>query len=207
MKKVVIIATCLALLLSLVPIMAVPAAANDEPEQDEWTDITYLFPGADSGCRITGSADLYFSFDTPNPRCTINLPDTVGLTFAFSGDLDADKVPDAMQARLMEGALSGLRFSAPEGYSYVVTFECIEAPAYVIGRGEIGAVEEEPPTPPTTPAVPGDYNADGKITELDALAALRMAVGLLDEDLRMDVDGDGWVTGDDALLLLKQAVK
>jgi regulation of enolase protein 1 (concanavalin A-like superfamily) len=52
----------------------------------------------------------------------------------------------------------------------------------------------------------GDYNGDGKVTELDALAALRMSVKLLAEDLILDMDNDGKVTAEDARLILKQAV-
>jgi hypothetical protein len=54
--------------------------------------------------------------------------------------------------------------------------------------------------------VKGDYNGDGKVTELDALAALKMTVKLLTEDLNLDMDGNGKVTAEDARLILKQAV-
>jgi hypothetical protein len=54
--------------------------------------------------------------------------------------------------------------------------------------------------------VKGDYNGDGKVTELDALAALKMSVKLLPEDLSLDVDGTGKVTAEDARLILKQAL-
>ncbi|MCD6567956.1 MAG: hypothetical protein J7K94_04380 [Dehalococcoidia bacterium] len=52
----------------------------------------------------------------------------------------------------------------------------------------------------------GDYNGDGKVTELDALAALRMSVNLLVENLILDMDNDGKVTAEDARLILEQAV-
>ena len=52
----------------------------------------------------------------------------------------------------------------------------------------------------------GDYNGDGKVTELDALAALKMSVKLLTEDLILDMDGNGMVTAADARLILKQAL-
>ena len=52
----------------------------------------------------------------------------------------------------------------------------------------------------------GDYNGDGKVTELDALAALKMSVKLLPEDLTLDMDGNGKVTAEDARLILKQAL-
>ena len=54
--------------------------------------------------------------------------------------------------------------------------------------------------------VKGDWNGDGKVTSLDALAALKMSVGKLKEDLILDVDGDGRVTAKDARLLLGSAV-
>ena len=54
--------------------------------------------------------------------------------------------------------------------------------------------------------IQGDWNGDGKVTSLDALAALKMSVGKLQEDLILDVDGDGRVTAKDARLLLGSAV-
>jgi len=54
--------------------------------------------------------------------------------------------------------------------------------------------------------VKGDYNGDGKVTELDALAALKMSVGSLPVNLNLDTDGDGKVTAKDALAILKKAV-
>jgi len=53
----------------------------------------------------------------------------------------------------------------------------------------------------------GDSNGDGVLTELDALAALRMSVDLLAEDLILDMDQDGRVTAKDALAILSIAVR
>ncbi len=53
----------------------------------------------------------------------------------------------------------------------------------------------------------GDGNGDGRCTEVDALVALKMAVGLQTPDVAtMDVNGDGQVTEVDALQILKWAV-
>jgi len=52
----------------------------------------------------------------------------------------------------------------------------------------------------------GDYNGDGKVTEVDALAALRMSVKLLAQDLTLDMNGDGKLTAEDARLILKKAL-
>jgi len=53
----------------------------------------------------------------------------------------------------------------------------------------------------------GDGNGDGQCTEVDALMALRMAVGLQSPDAAtMDVNGDGQVTEVDALQILKWGV-
>ena len=52
----------------------------------------------------------------------------------------------------------------------------------------------------------GDYNGDGKVTELDALAALKMSVKQLPENLKLDMDGNSKVTAADARLILKQAL-
>jgi hypothetical protein len=54
--------------------------------------------------------------------------------------------------------------------------------------------------------IKGDYNGDGKVTELDALAALKMSVKFLTEDLNLDMDGNGKVTAADARLILKKAL-
>jgi hypothetical protein len=52
----------------------------------------------------------------------------------------------------------------------------------------------------------GDFDGDGKLTALDALAALQMAVGKRAEDLVMDVTADGKVTSADARKILQMAV-
>ena len=66
---------------------------------------------------------------------------------------------------------------------------------------------QAPTGSPSPPAVPGDGTGDGLCTEVDALMALKMAVGLTAPDLaKMDVDGDGRVTEVDALQILKWAV-
>ena len=61
-------------------------------------------------------------------------------------------------------------------------------------------------TSDTGAGIKGDYNGDGKVTELDALAALRMSVGSLPMNINLDMDGDGKVTAKDALAILKMAV-
>ncbi len=53
----------------------------------------------------------------------------------------------------------------------------------------------------------GDYNGDGLITELDALAALKMSVKLLAEDSILDMDQNGRVTSEDARRILSIAVR
>jgi hypothetical protein len=58
-------------------------------------------------------------------------------------------------------------------------------------------------TQPTV--VKGDANGDGRCTEVDALAALRMAVGSDPADLALDVDGDGRVSEPDGLVILQWA--
>jgi hypothetical protein len=52
----------------------------------------------------------------------------------------------------------------------------------------------------------GDWNGDGKLTAVDALAAMKMAAGKMPAQLRMDVDGDGKVTEEDARRILEGAV-
>ena len=55
-------------------------------------------------------------------------------------------------------------------------------------------------------ATQGDFNGDGEITSLDALAALRMSIGKLPEQLILDVDASGSVTAKDARLIMGMAV-
>ena len=55
------------------------------------------------------------------------------------------------------------------------------------------------------PRIVGDGNGDGKVSALDALIAMRMATGLNEVDLALDLDGDGTVTGDDAREILAMA--
>jgi Mg-chelatase subunit ChlD len=69
---------------------------------------------------------------------------------------------------------------------------------------EVGGNIYQPPVA----AFLGDGDGDGLCTEVDALMALRMAVGLDTPDVTtMDVTGDGQVTEVDALQILKWAVR
>jgi hypothetical protein len=52
----------------------------------------------------------------------------------------------------------------------------------------------------------GELTGDCNITATDALAALRMAVGLLDDDFSADVNGSGTITATDSLAVLRIAV-
>ena len=53
--------------------------------------------------------------------------------------------------------------------------------------------------------VMGDGNGDGVVSALDALIASKIANGLSEMDLALDLDGDGAVTGDDARNILVMA--
>ena len=115
-------------------------------------------------------------------------------------------------------------FSGPGGLSEGenVTVSFAEAPAIPVpGSGGTGNSKSYPFQVSFTAAavkspgtgsnqVPsltkGDYNGDGRVTEVDALAALKISVKLLPEDLNLDMDGNGKVTAADARLILKQAL-
>ena len=56
-------------------------------------------------------------------------------------------------------------------------------------------------------AVPGDINGNGIVDAGDALAALKMSVDLMDEDLILNVDKKDGVTSNDARLLLQMALQ
>ena len=49
----------------------------------------------------------------------------------------------------------------------------------------------------------GDANHDGRLTTVDAVLALRMAIGSIETDLVADMSGDGRVTSVDALMILQ----
>lgn len=53
----------------------------------------------------------------------------------------------------------------------------------------------------------GDANGDGRCTEVDALAALQMAVGSKPPEILLDASGDGLVSELDALQILRLAVQ
>lgn len=53
----------------------------------------------------------------------------------------------------------------------------------------------------------GDVNGDGRVTENDAMLALKMSVGLEKKDMSADVNGDKKITPDDAAEILKKAQK
>lgn len=52
----------------------------------------------------------------------------------------------------------------------------------------------------------GDCNGDNKLTALDALCALQMSVGKIEENENIDVDGNGEVSSLDAKIILQNAV-
>ena len=56
------------------------------------------------------------------------------------------------------------------------------------------------------PAMPGDIDNDGQLSSADALAILRMAMGLAAVDPIADADGSGLVDTADALFVLRSAM-
>ncbi|MBI4289518.1 MAG: carboxypeptidase regulatory-like domain-containing protein, partial [Chloroflexi bacterium] len=54
--------------------------------------------------------------------------------------------------------------------------------------------------------VKGDYDGDGRLTAKDALAALKMSVKDLPEDLNLDMDNDGKISAEDARRILAAAL-
>jgi len=109
-----------------------------EPPKYEWADITHLFTGTRAEFHAAGTILFYFMFDIETPSCDIQYPKS-GVEFSFirKEDFDRYEVPEEMRARLVEGALSGQIFSASEGLSYSLTFNCNATPAFVIGKGDI----------------------------------------------------------------------
>ena len=58
----------------------------------------------------------------------------------------------------------------------------------------------------TVRGMKGDANGDGRVTAVDALIALKMAVGLIPVELVCDMNGDGSVTSLDATLIREEAI-
>ena len=71
-------------------------------------------------------------------------------------------------------------------------------PQATVGHGSIRVQQK---------VVVGDFNGNGIVDASDALAALKMSLDLIPEDLILNVDKQGGVTSNDARLLLKMATK
>ncbi len=76
--------------------------------------------------------------------------------------------------------------------------------ALAIAKGIMEAHSKEFVSPE---AVRGDADGDGKLTEKDALLALKMAVGHKKKDMSADVNNDGKITPEDAAEILKKSAK
>ena len=86
--------------------------------------------------------------------------------------------------------------------------------AYVAETGDLnvdGVIDSDEQTAPDTgtdtTTDPSDYNGDGTVsqTEADAYLAQQMAAGLIETDLRYDINGDGIVTSADTLAIMQGA--
>lgn len=59
----------------------------------------------------------------------------------------------------------------------------------------------------TADKLKGDVDSDGKVTESDALLALKMSVGLEKKDMSADMNADKKITPEDAAEILKKSTK
>jgi hypothetical protein len=75
--------------------------------------------------------------------------------------------------------------------------------------GSLPAVSSTASSPATAirAAIPGDCNGDGQISAVDALMALQMTTGKLQENAIADMDGDGVVQVSDVLLIMQKSAK
>ena len=121
------------------------------------------------------------------------VPGTIQFGFAATGGVN-----DSGSVAVVE-----FRGVGPQGSSTLLTLTTTQAddtagaPIGISTRFGVLTIEQR---------ASGDGDGDGKVTEVDALMALQMSVGLRPENLVLDVDDDGGVTSADARILLKQAV-
>jgi hypothetical protein len=145
----------------------------------------------DTGSLLSGA--LF----TPN----YNTPPVVRFGLATSGGISGSGPMGYIQFQVIGAAGS----SSPLTLSEVSATDTSGAAVAVTTQN--GTVTVTSGTPGSQGGkVKGDYNGDGKLTEMDALAALKMSVKLLTEDLTLDLDGNGKITAEDARLILKKAV-
>lgn len=105
-------------------------------------------------------------------------------------DLSADEVMDMLRSAAVDHGLSG-------GGAGILSMTAL-----------IGGTEP-PPTPPPQ-ILPGDVNCDGIVDSVDALMALRCAMGIVqlegDALIAGDIDGNGLIESIDALIILRRAM-
>jgi len=138
----------------------------------------------DSGSLLTGALFTPNYQSPPEVRCGV----------ATSGGVSGSGTMAYIEFQVIGAAGS----SSPLTFSELSTGDASGQPITVNSQNGTITV--------ATSKLKGDYNGDGKLSEVDALAALRMSVKLLAQDLTLDMNGDGKLTAEDARLIIKKAL-
>lgn len=112
----------------------------------------------------------------------------------FTYNQNIDKVPDFMKDLLGNEEIYGI-IDLNDGNTLEV--KAITKDGRVIEFSKLGT---------KIASDKGDCNGDNKLTALDALCALQMSVGKIEENENIDVDGNGEVSSLDAKIILQNAV-
>lgn len=112
----------------------------------------------------------------------------------FTYNQNIDKVPDFMKDLLGNEEIYGI-INLNDGNTLEV--KAITKDGRVIEFSKLGT---------KIASDKGDCNGDNKLTALDALCALQMSVGKIEENENIDVDGNGEVSSLDAKIILQNAV-
>ncbi|WP_340818858.1 hypothetical protein [Methanolobus sp. WCC4] len=107
---------------------------------------------------------------------------------------NVDEVPDSLKSLLGNEEIYGM-IDQNDGSTLEV--KVVTRDAKVIEFSKLGT---------KIPIGKGDSNGDSKLTALDALSALQMGVGKLEQDNVLDVDESGEVASLDARIILQNAV-
>jgi hypothetical protein len=145
----------------------------------------------DSGSLVSGAVFSQNSKTPPQVKCGLAAPE--GISISGSGPV----------AHIEFQVIGAAGTSSPLTLSGVISTDTSGNTVTVATSN--GTVTVASATGPGS-KLKGDHTGDGKVDELDALAALKMYLGVIPMDLILDMNGKDEVTPEDARLILKIAV-